>query len=75
MKNRPRYLVFLFLLFVMAFGTSFSNSSSAARPDNPPDLACVQACAIELGNCITAGDKKGRGCISVYKTCINHCGR
>lgn len=75
MKNRLRYLVFFVLLLVMGFGTSVSTRSSAARPDNAPDLACIDECRLQLELCLTAGGKKGNGCISVYKTCINHCGR
>lgn len=72
MKN-SRYLPFFLLLLVLVFGTSFSTGSSAAQPDNPPSVGCIEECRIMLEICVTTGGKNGNGCISVYKTCLAEC--
>lgn len=69
MKKVFRHVGFLTLIVLTMLATHTTTSSAAGQKTIDP--ACVSACTVLLGECISSGAKNN--CLGVYKQCIAHC--
>lgn len=76
MKKNFRYIVFLTLMILAIFGTSFSPGSSAAPVQQGIDPSCTPYCVFLLQDCVANGGKNNHhACFSIYKHCLAQCGK